>query len=90
MSTTNSATLPASENVGKEKENDKNKDLVTEIKEVHTGVVPTPLGLADSNSPTLGNASKLPNDSVVASKAVKRPAGGVGTGEKRKKALKRL
>ncbi|KAI5117728.1 hypothetical protein M0805_006213 [Coniferiporia weirii] len=47
-----------------------------------------PLGRADANSPTLGNASKATADTAKA--AVKRPAGGAGSGEKRKKALKRL
>ncbi|KAH8112040.1 ubiquitin-conjugating enzyme/RWD-like protein [Phellopilus nigrolimitatus] len=46
-----------------------------------------PLGRADANAPALGNAGKVASDP---SKAVKRPAGGVGAGEKRKKALKRL
>ncbi|THG96839.1 hypothetical protein EW145_g7709 [Phellinidium pouzarii] len=46
-----------------------------------------PLGRADANAPALGNAGKA---AVDTSKAVKRPAGGAGTGEKRKKALKRL
>ncbi|EJD05187.1 uncharacterized protein FOMMEDRAFT_120457 [Fomitiporia mediterranea MF3/22] len=47
-----------------------------------------PLGRADANTPgALGNAAKAAAD---AAKPVKRPAGGMGTGEKRKKALKRL
>lgn len=44
----------------------------------------TPLGRADANAPTLGNAAK-----ADAAKALKRPAAGTA-GEKRKKALKRL
>lgn len=51
-----------------------------------TGVAP--LGRADANSPGgVGKAGKAASDSA---KALKRPAASAGTGEKRKKALKRL
>jgi len=55
--------------------------------------LPSPLGTADANNPHIGNAHKMLPDANVptATKSLKRPATTSGaSGEKRKKALKRL
>lgn len=54
--------------------------------------LPSPLGTADANNPLVGNAHKMLTDAnVAATKSLKRPATTSGaSGEKRKKALKRL
>ncbi|KLO18730.1 hypothetical protein SCHPADRAFT_899519 [Schizopora paradoxa] len=54
--------------------------------------IPSPLGTADANNPLVGNAHKmLPDATAAATKSLKRPATTSGaSGEKRKKALKRL
>lgn len=50
----------------------------------------SPLGTSNSNSQRIENANSKLSADAGATKAVKRPAGNSSSGEKRKKALKRL